>query len=211
MLTSLSSKPTLIYVGDPMCSWCYGIAPELEKVKAHYENDLEFELILGGLRPYNTQTMSELKDFLKEHWENVNAASGQQFSYDILDNSSITYDTEPPCRANVVVREIANDKSFDFFKLTQEAFYQDNKNMHHADAYDDALDKLEINKDRFKEFFKSQEMKALVKNDFSRASQLGVKGFPTLLLKIDGEYKLIANGYAKADDMITKINNLLQK
>lgn len=28
-----NNKPALIYIGDPLCSWCYGIAPELDKLK----------------------------------------------------------------------------------------------------------------------------------------------------------------------------------
>ncbi|MBK9151344.1 MAG: hypothetical protein IPM26_10245 [Saprospiraceae bacterium] len=27
-----SNKDTLIYVGDPMCSWCYGFSPKVDKL-----------------------------------------------------------------------------------------------------------------------------------------------------------------------------------
>lgn len=205
MMMTNDSKPTLVYVGDPMCSWCYGIAPELEKVIKHFGDDLNYEIVLGGLRPYNTQKMPELKEFLKEHWEHVHAASGQQFTYDILDDNTLTYDTEPPCRAVVAVRQIDDSKAFDFFKLTQEAFYYNNKNMHKAESYYDALDNLKIDKEKFTQLFQSSDLKTKVKNDFSRASQLGVSSFPTILLKVDDDYKRVANGYAQATDMIEKI------
>ena len=42
----------IIYVGDPMCSWCYGIAPELKKLKSHYDTkNIPFKIIVNGLRP----------------------------------------------------------------------------------------------------------------------------------------------------------------
>ena len=37
----------LIYVGDPMCSWCWGFAPEIESLA----DDYPIEVVVGGLRP----------------------------------------------------------------------------------------------------------------------------------------------------------------
>ena len=35
-------KPTLISMGDPICSWSYGIAPELGNVKSHFGNKIYY-------------------------------------------------------------------------------------------------------------------------------------------------------------------------
>ena len=67
-----------------MCSWCYGISDELTIVHQHYDH-IPLELVKGGLRPYNTETMSDLKSFLQHHWEEVNKRSGQEFNYGVLD------------------------------------------------------------------------------------------------------------------------------
>lgn len=201
----LSEKPKLIYIGDPMCSWCYGIAPELDKVKEHFGDKLDYELVLGGLRPYNTQVMTELKDFLTDHWKHVNEASGQEFDYNILNSNEITYDTEPPCRAVTVVKDMAPDKTFEFFALTQKAFYKNNKNMHLTQSYFDALESLEINSSLFKEKFESDDYKSKVKQEFLMASQMGVNSFPTIILQVGDEYYLLARGYAKGKDMIEQI------
>jgi len=204
-------KPTLIYIGDPMCSWCYGIAPELDKVKNHFGEKLDYEVVMGGLRPYNTQTMSELKSFLTDHWQHVKQASQQPFNYDILNNTSITYDTEPPCRAVVAVRQIDNSKSLSFFKNVQSAFYKDNKNMHLVESYYDALNSVNIDKREFTELFNSDQLKNDVKKDFQMAASLGVNSFPTILLKVGKEYSVIAKGYAKGEEMISLINDYNKK
>ena len=39
----------IIYIGDPMCSWCWGIAPELDRLQAW--TTLPFDVVVGGLRP----------------------------------------------------------------------------------------------------------------------------------------------------------------
>ncbi len=209
MLNNPTSK--LIYVGDPMCSWCYGISEELSKVQEEFNHQLPMELVMGGLRPYNKETMLDLKSFLTGHWEEVNHRSGQKFNFKILDSDQITYDTEPPCRANVIVRILAPEKSMEFFKGTQRAFYWDNKNMHLATSYDELLKTLGIDQNKFHSLFESDEMKNEVKKDFERSSQLGVRGFPTLLLQQDDKITLIANGYDTAENMIRKIKSHLNQ
>jgi len=203
------TKAKLIYVGDPMCSWCYGIAPELSKVMEHYDDKIHYELIMGGLRPYNTQTMIELKDFLTEHWEEVHHRSGQKFNYSILDSKDITYDTEPPSRATIVIRKLAPEKEIAFFKKSQLAFYLENNNMHLAESYQAILNDLNIDFQSFKELFESQEMKEAIKLDFQKAQEMGVRGFPTLILEHEGQLHLLANGYSTSEKIIQRIDKIL--
>ncbi len=205
------NNPKLIYVGDPMCSWCYGISEELKEVKNHYDGTLDFEMVMGGLRPYNTETMTDLKDFLTHHWEDVSVASGQQFTYDILDNGHITYDTEPPCRASVVVRSIDVSKEFHFFKAVQKAFYKENKNLHELESYHPILEQLGVDVKMFDEKFNSSEYKELVQKDFKRSEELGVRSFPTLLLVTEGQTYVIAQGFATAENMMNEIEKRLSK
>ena len=206
----VSDKAKLIYIGDPMCSWCYGIAPELEELKKEFEGKIEFELVMGGLRPYNTQTMVELKEFLSHHWEEVNGRSGQEFNYAILDSKDITYDTEPPCRANMIVRELSPSKAFTFFHLTQTAFYKENKDMHRVESYFDILKELDVDQGKFKMVFESEESKERIQKDFQRSADLGVNSFPTILLEYKGETTIIAKGYSTKDKMSTRIKHVIQ-
>jgi len=208
-LPMTSPESTLVYIGDPMCSWCYGITDELANVKEKFDRQLGFELVMGGLRPYNTQKMSELKDFLHHHWEEVHRASGQSFQYGILDSDTITYDTEPPCRANVVVRQLAPKHAFMFFKSTQKAFYFHNKNMHLAESYHDILKELGIDTQQFDQLFASDEMKALTRRDFEQSAEWGIQGFPTLILRHKDKLTMITNGYSTSEVMIKRIEAAL--
>lgn len=208
---SMENQTKIIYVGDPMCSWCYGVGPELEGLKEHFDGTAEFEMVMGGLRPYNTQTMYELKDFLTEHWDHVNKGSGQVFSFDVLNSKEITYDTEPPSRAVVIVRDLKPEQEFHFFHEIQKSFYQDGKNMHLAESYHSTLEEIGIDTEEFDRLFHSDEMKAKVKLDFQKSRDLGVGSFPTILLSHEGKVTLIANGFSTKKEMVNKINAIIGK
>ncbi|MDP3172792.1 MAG: DsbA family protein, partial [Polaromonas sp.] len=98
---------SLIYIGDPMCSWCYGFGVPLAQLLGRFP-DLQVQLVLGGLRAYNTQVMdAALKDKLRSAWASVAERSGQLFSQALFAREDFIYDTEPACRAVVTVREHA--------------------------------------------------------------------------------------------------------
>ena len=204
-----TNETTLIYVGDPMCSWCYGFGPELSKVKAAMPDDVQFQMVMGGLRPNGTQTMSELNDFLRSHWEEIHERTGQPFSYDILDQKDFVYDTEPACRAVVTAGQIAPDKAYAFFEATQSAFYAKNKSTADINTYLGIAKELEIDESAFKSMFNSADATAATNQDFELAGQMGVRSFPTLILKKGEEYFLLAQGYQTSDVLIRGMNQLM--
>lgn len=199
----------IIYVGDPMCSWCYGIAPEFSKLEDAYKGKFEFELVMGGLRPYNEQKMIELKDFLTTHWHEVHERSGQEFNYGILDSNQISYDTEPPSRATIVVRQLNPENEISFFKEVQKLFYKENKNMHLTESYYPLLDQFGIDQNEFKKLFESKEFKEKIKLDFTRATELGVNSFPTILIEYQGNVSAIARGYSTSEKMIRRVEEIM--
>ena len=201
-------KATLIYVGDPMCSWCYGFAPELSDAVDALDEAVDIQVVMGGLRPYNTQKMPDLADFLKEHWEQVNGRTGQPFSYGVL-TENYAYDTEPPSRACVVVREMKPDLEMEFFKALQTLFYVENKDMNVVGSYLPLVKKMGLDVEEFKTKFASEEMKAAVRADFDFAGSIGVRGFPSMVLKKGEEYILISNGYTSSEKIIKSVERVL--
>jgi putative protein-disulfide isomerase len=205
-MTQNEVKPTIIYVGDPMCSWCYGISGELVKLKSDLGSSYDFQLIVGGLRPGGGDAWdTEFKNFLKHHWEDVSKASGQPFNFDILNTDEFNYDTEPSCRAVVIARDMKPDIAFDFFADVQKGFYVKNQDPKTADFYKDICSKYDLDFSEFNQKFSSVEYKEKTKKDFSSAGQMGVRGFPTILLKENGALKVIANGFAPYKTLKSRI------
>lgn len=202
-------KATLMYVGDPMCSWCYGFVPEIAKAKETLGEQVDFQLVMGGLRPYNTETMADLESFLEEHWTDVEKRSGQKFNHAILKDHSFVYDTEPASRAVVTIRNLKPTAEFSFFKEVQKAFYADNKNIHDVNIYLPLCDKYQVDKEAFRKAFQSQQMKDATRDDFKLSGALGIRGFPSLVLKKGEEYFLITNGYTTSDIVINAVKTIL--
>lgn len=193
-----AQKDTLIYVGDPLCSWCYGFAPELE-VLMEQNPTMEFKLVLGGLRPFGTEKIVEMKDFLTHHWEQVHARTNQPFSYDILNLEGFLYDTEPASRAVVTVRHMKPSLELAYFKAVQQAFYQENLDVCSAAVLADLAEQVGVDRISFLTNFNTDKMKHETTNDFRLAAQMGIKGFPSVLLKAKGQVYQLSNGYQKAE------------
>ncbi len=209
MASLLKASPegdTLIYFGDPMCSWCYGFTPELEKIKAAYPN-ANFQMVMGGLRAHGEESMEELSKMLWQHWQDVQKASGQRFNFGILQKSDFYYDTEPACRAVTLVRMLYPEMEHTFFKALQHTFYFENNDPTIIDTYVDVLERLKLNPKEFVKLFKTDETKDAVEYDFQTAQAFKVQSFPTLIAKIDGKYFMVSNGYQKAEKLI----NLLRE
>lgn len=207
-----TSRGTIIYIADPMCSWCYGFRDEITLLKEQYADQMDFNLIMGGLRPGGGDPWDQkMKDFLRHHWEQVGEASGQPFSYDLFDKDHFHYDTEPACRAVRVLRDLAPEKELDFFKAVQYGFYFENRDPKEASFYQPICNDLGIDYAVFLDKFSSEEYKALTRQDFEQSAQWGIRGFPSVVVRWQGRLGLLSNGYARLADMNTRMEQLLNK
>lgn len=204
------NKDKLMYFGDPMCSWCYGIANHIDRLKDELSNDLDFELVMGGLRPGGGDEWTEdFRNMIKSHWEHVEEASGQPFDYAFFEKESFEYDTEPPARAVRVVRDIAPDKEWAFYKAVQSAFYAENRDIFDLHVIEQICIDLHIDYQQFEPLFLSEGYKRLVYQDFIRSQQLGVRGFPCIVLKRGEEYYAVSQGYSSYENMKATIGRIL--
>lgn len=210
LMSQSTSNHELIYVGDPMCSWCYGISEEITQV---WDSPLPVKksIVLGGLRPGGgDEWNSEFTNFLRHHWEEVADASGVAFSYQLLDKEHFNYDTEPACRAVVIARDLDSEQALSFFKYTQHHFYFKNNDPKEVEFYKPICEQLDIDFAAFRTKFNDPNYKQKTASEFSKARSLGVNSFPTILLKKpDGQLVTIARGYARADDILQTIQKHL--
>lgn len=211
------TEKSLIYVGDPMCSWCYGFGVPLNDLMDQLP-DIPVTVVLGGLRAYNKEVMPDaLKSTLHHHWSEVTKRSGKPFGDHQFDRKDYVYDTEPACRAVVTIREHAPDHTLEMYHAIQHAFYAMSRDITQtsvlADVWQElvnSLPDLEINFSR-KEFinaFESDTIKSLTRNDFEMAQQWGIRGFPALIAVVDGQAQLVANGYMESDAMMQRVQQV---
>src|SRR5512134_2930782 len=99
---------TLFYFADPMCSWCWGFSPVIRAIAEIIGDRASVRLLVGGLRAGQRRPLDgKAKATLRHHWEEVERTTGQLFSFSFFEREGFVYDTEPACRAMVVMRSFA--------------------------------------------------------------------------------------------------------
>jgi len=198
----------IIYVGDPMCSWCWGISNHLKQLKDQYPQ-FPFKIVLGGLRPGGGEAWDDrMKDFLRHHWTEVAQRSGQPFGYALFDREEFNYDTEPPCRAVVTARMMGLTNELDFFELVSRKFYVENEDPGEEAFYQSICEAFGLDYARFLELFNSEEARYKTHNDFQVNRQWGVKGYPTVLFKAKEQLFQINYGYTEFEQMSKVIEKI---
>lgn len=201
----------IIYVGDPMCSWCWGISNHLAKLKE--ENpQYKFNIVVGGLRPGGGEAWDErMKDFLKHHWEEVTKRSGQPFGYALFDKEEFNYDTEPPCRAVVASRHWLKGEELAFFEAVSRKFYVENEDPGEVEFYRSICADFNIPFEEFVARFEAEETKYATFQEFQLNRQWGVRGYPTVLFKAKDELYQINHGYSEFEQMQQIIDKIREK
>lgn len=192
----MTAKPEVIYVGDPMCSWCWGMAPTIHRIAER--TDVVTKVLVGGLRPGpSAQPLDDrLRSFLSAHWDKVAKVSGQPFDDAILDKQGWVYDTELPAIAVTTMRQLAPAETLRFFTDLQRAFYADGIDITQSGAYADLIRGYDMDHAGFLAELVSPEARTRAWADFAAARELGVLGFPTVLLRVDGGTQVLSRGYA---------------
>ncbi len=126
------------YVGDPMCSWCWGISPTVSAVEAFCAaQGIDFSITMGGLRAGGGDPWNEtFKSFLRNEWRHIGQTTGQPFGFTLLESEYFNYDTEPACRAVATVKLLQARHQFPvakllkFFTAIQHKFYVEGQDTH---------------------------------------------------------------------------------
>ena len=204
------SVPTLLYVTDPMCSWCWGFSPVMEQIYKRFEERLEIELCVGGLRPGNTERFdNQRRNYILRHWRAVHDRTSQPFNFTFNMGQDFRYDTEPAARAVVVVRQMAHDQVFPYLQRVQKAFYVHNDDITKEAVLADLAQEQDLNRSQFLETFQRDDLKRKVWDEFGQVRELGVSGFPTLLAQQRSKTTTLTHGYQSLEILVPVIETWL--
>lgn len=210
--TTATAQPdqVLVYVHDPMCSWCYGFAPTWDALKAQLPRELAVVSILGGLAPdSDTPMASEMAMHLRATWERIASVCGVSFNLSYWDQDPL-----PPrttwiaCRAVIAAERVAGQGE-DFIQRIQTAYYQHAQNVWDPEVLVSLAVEAGFREDAFREALNAEETVALHHEQMELAARLQVEGYPSLLLIADGEGYPIAIRHNDPDGMVQEILDLL--
>ena len=202
----------LLYVMDPMCSWCWGFAPVAKALIAQAQDaGVQTQLVVGGLRSGSSALDSATRQYILEHWQAVAEATGQPFRFDGAMPDGFVYDTEPACRALVAARGLHGADVWTLLELIQRAFYEQALDVTRAPQLVDMAEQAGYAREAFAAAFSSADTRAQTAADFSWVQDLGIAGFPTLLAERKGQLALLTNGYQPLDKLEPLLGRWLQQ
>jgi len=212
----------LIYVADPMCSWCYGFGPQLADLRERLGDTLgapaPLTLIMGGLRPGQREPMAaDKRDEILHHWQAVAERSGMPFDHSpdmAMRREGFVYDTEPACRATVLAREHwgeDDERVLALFHAIQHAFYAEGRDTTQADVLREVALANGIEASHFDAAFDREALRNETREDFRLSRRWGINGFPSLLAEQGGTLYQIGRGYAPSAALYARAVEVLQQ
>ena len=202
----------LLYVMDPMCSWCWGFAPVVEALAEQAAAaGVSLQIVVGGLRRDKVAIDAAARVRYLGYWQAVNASTGQLFDFERGLPEGLVYDTEPACRALVTARQLDAASAWTLLKLIQQAFYTEGADVTQASVLVQLAEQAGIPRIEFAEAFDSQAMQEATAADFTWVQDLGIAGFPTLLAERDGQLALLTNGYQPLEVLAPLLGRWLER
>lgn len=179
-VTNYGKAVKIIYFTDPICSSCWGIEPQLRRLKLEYGDVLDVEYRMGGLLPdwsYNSGGISKPSD-VAHHWDEVSQhydmpIDGDVWLEDPLDSSY------PPSIAFKAAQIQDKAKAILFLRIIREMVFLEKKNITKWEHLADAARQAGLDVEKLEADFEGKA-RVLFEEDLQLARKLGVRGFPTM-------------------------------
>lgn len=170
----------IVYYTDPICSSCWGIEPQLRKLKLEYGHDLDIEYRMGGLLPdwsYNSGGISKPSD-VASHWDEVSRHYDMPIDGDVWLDDPLP-SSYPPSIAFKAAQLQSPAKAVRFLRRMREMVFLEKKNITKWAYLANAAQAVGLDVNRLK-IDNDGDAKACFADDLELGRQLGVRGFPTM-------------------------------
>lgn len=211
-------KPTIIYCYDAYCGWCYGFSTVIKKIAADYKDQLDIEVLSGGMLIGDTIIpIEKIAPMIQDEYKRVEDLSGIKFGDDYLwhcnnpDRSDWVMNSEKPAIALCILKEYYPERQLEFATDLQYALNYEGRDLDDDEAYRHLLDKYNIQQEAFYTKLNANEYKEMAYYEFALMKQLQVNGYPTVFIQT-GELKfiMVARGFTDYDTLKQRIDNVLR-
>lgn len=196
VISNSNNNKILHYVYDPLCGWCYGIAPLIDVVSNEFTNAIK--LHGGGLfTPARVVTGGQSwKEHVTPIDERISQLSGQLFSQqyrDNLANTQMTLNSLLPISAIMAADNMEN-QGIRLLKALQKAYYLDGLNISDKKVILFIAQKLDFDIELFSSLFtriSEQQVTQHLQQTQQLMSQVNGRGFPTFFIEDNQTYQLV--------------------
>jgi len=201
---------SLYYIHDPMCSWCWGFRPTLDRLLADLPGRIRVERLLGGLAPDSDAPMPpNMRVLLQQTWRNIaERIPGTRFNHDFWTSCEPRRSTYPACRAVIAAR--AQDPRYDL-EMThaiQRAYYLEARNPSDRDTLIALAEGIGADTEAFESKLDAPDTQTQLEWEIETSRAMGASGFPSLILDQDGSRWRIPVDYSSHRPVIETISQL---
>lgn len=197
IIKKADKKPLkIVYFTDPICSACWGIEPQLRKLKLEYGHLIDFEYRMGGLLPnwnYNSGGISKPTD-VAIHWKEASEYYQMPIDENIWFEDPLN-SSYPPSIAFKAAQMQDKYKAFEFLRKLKELLFLEKKNITKWEYLKSTAIHSNINSKQFETDYKNGKAEQLFKQDLELAQAMRVRGFPTIFIANEEGSQLIVYGF----------------
>lgn len=192
-----TQTPTLHYIFDPLCGWCYGAAPLVDAARGI--TGLAVAAHGGGMMTgSNRQPVTDaLRRYVMPHDERIAGLTGQVFGKDYFDgllrDAGAVFDSEPPTTAVLAADTLAG-RGLDLLKRLQQAHYVQGLRIADPGVITALARDIGLDADAFDAAYAAAQgaaTAAYIADSRKLLARVGGTGFPTLALEQQGAYALL--------------------
>ncbi|MBL3729460.1 DsbA family protein [Lysinibacillus sp. HST-98] len=176
------------YVTDPICSHCWALEPVLRRFIEQYGHYFNFHTIMGGLLekwgdgPVDPANGISGPADVVGHWREVGEYYRMPIDGTVMMNNPVQ-SSYPPSRVFKVIQKNQHDAiAFEYLRRAREALFMFNQNIAEESVMIDIVNKLGLDGGAIVHESEQTSGQQLLNEDFDLARNLGVRGFPTIIM-----------------------------
>jgi putative protein-disulfide isomerase len=206
-------KNTLIFVHDPMCSWCWGFTNVYDAMTESLPAEIEIRRLVGGLAPDSDEPMPEpMRQMLQQTWARIEQMiPGKRFNFDFWSQCEPRRSTYPACRAVIAARTQGEQYDPVMTRQIQQAYYQQARNPSDNDTLIELSGEIGLDKKRFANDLVDPVTHAQLLDEINQARAIGIDSFPSLMLEQGGSYHRILTNYTDVEPILDQIDSYISR
>ena len=203
----------LYYVTDPICSHCWALEPVLRKFVDQYGNYFNMHTLMGGLLE-NWDGFADVSNGISSpadvagHWREVGEHSRMPIDgtvwYDNPIESSFI-----PSRVYKVIQEKNPELANTFLRRAREELFAFNKNIAQDEILINIVNQVGLDGEEIVNQSKLPEANTSLQEDFQLVRELGVRGFPTIVMVNEEQKGVRIVGARTLEDYTNALQQLL--
>ena len=115
----------------------------------------------------------------------------------------------PASRAVITVGHIKPADVFTYLESLHRAFYVEQRDVTKVEILAELAREWDLDDEEFRAYFDSQDAHRQVRQHFERTRQVGVRGFPTVVLQREKEFALLTSGFQTYTELAPKLEDWL--